>query len=272
MNSSNRITRETWANYLRELYKKQETEIEPDTPEIIINNDNRVEKEDVELALKKIKNRKSAGPDGITNELLKYGGDNLTEQLKILINKIIYHHRIPDEWRNSTTILLFKKGDKEVPANYRGINLFSTSLKLTTKIITNKINEYTSLADEQQGFRSGRSCTDAVFVIRQITEKSIEYNRPAFMCFIDLEKAFDRIQLEDVTQLLYDRQVPQNIIKTIENIYQANRLQTRIKAWFDYNMSTLNSEKSDTIFNEQKLHALEGPHCFLLKAVRKKLL
>ena len=48
------------------------------------------------------------------------------------------------------------------------------------------------------------------------------------MCFIDLEKAFDRIQLEDVTQLLYDRQVPQNIIKTIENIYQANTIQARI--------------------------------------------
>ena len=131
-------------NYLRELYKKQETEIEPNTPEIIINNDILVEKGDVELALKKLKNRKSAGPDGITNELLKYGGDNLTEQLKILINKIMYHHRIPDEWRNSTTILWFKKGDKEVPANYRGINLLLTLLKLTTKIIKNKINECTS--------------------------------------------------------------------------------------------------------------------------------
>ena len=48
------------------------------------------------------------------------------------------------------------------------------------------------------------------------------------MCFIDLEKAFDRIQLKDVTQLLYDRQVPQNIIKTIENIYQTNTIQARI--------------------------------------------
>ena len=44
------------------------------------------------------------------------------------------------------------------------------------------------------------------------------------MGFIDLEKAFDRIQLEDVTQLVYDRQVPQNIIKTIENIYKANTI------------------------------------------------
>ena len=38
--------------------------------------------------------------------------------------------------------------------NYRGIILLCTTLKLTTKIITNKINKRISLADEQQGFRS----------------------------------------------------------------------------------------------------------------------
>lgn len=51
---------------------------------------------------------------------------------------------------------LFKKCDKEMPADYRAINLLSTTLKLTIKIRTNKINEHTSLADELQGFRSGR--------------------------------------------------------------------------------------------------------------------
>ena len=48
------------------------------------------------------------------------------------------------------------------------------------------------------------------------------------MCFIDLEKAFDCIQLENVTQLLYEKPVPQNFIRTIENIYQANTIQARI--------------------------------------------
>ena len=101
---------------------------------------------------------------------------------------------------------------------HREINLLLTILKLTTKIITNKINERISLAGEQRGFRSGRSCVDTIFVMRQITEQSIEYNRPAFMCFIDLQKAFDRIQFKDIIHLLHERQIPHNIIKTIENI------------------------------------------------------
>lgn len=66
----------------------------------------------------------------------------------------------------------------------------------------NEQNERRS--EEQQGFRSGRSCTDAVFVIRQMTEKSIEYNKPAYMClYVDLEKAFDRVELKDVTSIIH---------------------------------------------------------------------
>ena len=144
--------------------------------------------------------RKCLGRDGIPSKLLKYGVESLI-QLTKLTQKIFYQQRIPNEWRTSTTILMFKKGDKKLTSNYRRIYLLSTLLKLLTKIITNKIN---GLQDKQQDFRSGRSCTDAVFVLRQITIKSIEYNKPAYICFIDLVKAFDRVRLKDIFHLLYD--------------------------------------------------------------------
>ena len=59
-------------------------------------------------------------------------------------------------------------------------------------------------------------------------KKVDEYNKPAYMYFIDLEKAFDRVQLRDVIHLLYNRQIPHNIIKTIKNIYTANEIQAKI--------------------------------------------
>lgn len=72
----------------------------------------------------------------------------LVQELTKLPNKILKYYTIPDEWRISTLLLLFKKGDKQEPTNYRGINLLSTTLKLITKIITNIINEHTYFADE----------------------------------------------------------------------------------------------------------------------------
>lgn len=149
--ASNRVAKETWVTYLKDLYKRQQRRNGPfhNTPQIITDDNIVINKEDVKEALKKLRNRKSPGLDGITNELLKYGGESITDQLTTLINKILHFHRIPDEWRISKTILLLKKGDKELPSNYRGINLLSTTLKLITKILTNKINEHISLRDEQ---------------------------------------------------------------------------------------------------------------------------
>ena len=163
-----------------------------------------------------------------TRGLLVNGGQIEGPTFYVKIKLLYTKYEIPDEWCSSIAILMFKKGDKKIPSNYRSINLLNTTLKLTTKILTNIINSMITLSDEQQGFRTGRSCTDAVFVMRQIMEKSIEYNRPAYLCFIDLEKAFDRVQLRDIIHLLYDRQIPHNLIKTIENIYTGNSAQAKV--------------------------------------------
>ena len=84
------------------------------------------------------------------------------------------------------------------------------------------------MQDEQQGFRTGRSCVDAIFVIRQLKEKAIEFNRPAYTCFVDFEKAFDRVRLEDVINTLHNRSIPLEIIKTVEDMYSNNYFEVRV--------------------------------------------
>ena len=81
---------------------------------------------------------------------------------------------------------------------------------------------------------------DAVFVLRQIVEKSIEYNKPALL-FIDLTKAFDRVRIEDIVHLLYKRDIPINIIQTTEDIYHDTTIQARI-----------NENLTDVIFHSQR--------------------
>jgi len=68
--------------------------------------------------------------------------------------------------------------------------------------------------EEQQGFRKNRSTTDAIFIIRQIVINRI----PAYMCFIDLSKAFDRVRLNDITAILRRGSIPEEIVRTIKNL------------------------------------------------------
>lgn len=47
-----------------------------------------------------------------------------------------------------------------------------------------------------------RSATDAIFVIKQVKENAIEDNTPAFICFVNRTKAFDKVKLGDVIRTL----------------------------------------------------------------------
>lgn len=63
---------------------------------------------------------------------------------------------------------------------------------------------------------------DAIFILRQLIEKSIEYNKPLFLCFVDLKQAFDRVRLDDVVGILQRRNVNAKILKVIKELNQNN--------------------------------------------------
>ncbi len=50
-----------------------------------------------------------------------------------------------------------------------------------------------SVGDEQGGFRKGRGCVDQIFAVKILVEKYLEKDRKLFAAFMDLEKAYDRI-------------------------------------------------------------------------------
>ena len=52
------------------------------------------------------------------------------------------------------------------------------------------------LDDTQCGLRPARSNTDPTFTLQQIFEKSWEYAKDVETCFLDLEKAYDRVTRE----------------------------------------------------------------------------
>lgn len=56
----------------------------------------------------------------------------------------------------------------------------------------------------QHGFRPGRSTADLVFALKTLLEKGWEWNKNKYIAFIDLEKAFDRINRERLSKIMGD--------------------------------------------------------------------
>ena len=52
------------------------------------------------------------------------------------------------------------------------------------------------IAEVQGGFRRGRGCTDQIFIVRQICEKYLGKGKDVYFAFLDLEKAYDRYNVE----------------------------------------------------------------------------
>ena len=145
-------------------------------------------------AIKKIKCRKTAGPSGIVAEMLKASGSVGLEVLAHLMKSVIAKGVVPADWRESIIVNLHKgKGDALDQGNYRSLKLTDHVMKLVEHVLERRIREMVDIDEMQFGFVSGRSATNAVFIVRQLQEKYLAVKKPLFFVFVDLEKAFDRV-------------------------------------------------------------------------------
>jgi hypothetical protein len=69
-----------------------------------------------------------------------------------------------------------KKRKQKDCVNYRGISVTSVTSRLYGKIFRDLIEEEDK-DEEQSGFRTGRSCTDNVFCIKQVIEKGMQQTK-----------------------------------------------------------------------------------------------
>ncbi|XGW07248.1 hypothetical protein V3C99_017076 [Haemonchus contortus] len=81
---------------------------------------------------------------------------------------------------------------------------------------------------EQAGFRRNYSTIDHIHVIRQLIEKSTEYNIPLYFAFIDYFKAFDSVEHESLWKSLFCQGVHPKIIRLLSNIYKSAKVNIKI--------------------------------------------
>jgi sorting nexin-29 len=120
-----------------------------------------------------LKNWKAPGSDSIPSKLIKYWGKQLNYAMVKICQKIWRDEHVPMSWNEAIIISLYKKGDKTVCKNYRGISLLNSAYKIFSKILLNRLESYVeeNLGEYQCGFRKGRSTIEQLSVIGQIIEK-----------------------------------------------------------------------------------------------------
>ena len=75
------------------------------------------------------------------------------------------------------------------------------------------------LSENQFGIRKNKGCSDAIFILRQLQEKHIEWNTPLYMAFIDQENAFDRVVREELWKCLAERSIFGELLRVVQSLF-----------------------------------------------------
>ena len=125
--------------------------------------------------------------------------------------------------------------------------------KLYTGILNSRIVSYMEnegiYADEQNGFRAKRSCSDHLFTLTFIIHNRKSSGQATYVAYIDAEKAFDKIHRE---LLLYKAMIDglgEKMYNALKNIYtgsySAVNLNSHVTDWFECKVILFRQHYSD---------------------------
>ncbi|KAK3536457.1 hypothetical protein QTP86_012613 [Hemibagrus guttatus] len=218
-----------WKEYFEELMNEEnEREKRVEGVNSVEQEVDKIRKDEVRKALKRMKSGKAVGPDDILVEVWKCLGEAAVEFLANLFNRVLESERMPEEWRRSVLVPIFKnKGDVQSCSNYRGIKLMSHTMKLWKRVVEARLRKVVEICEQQYGFMPRKSTTDAIFALRILMEKYRDGQRELHCVFVDLEKAYDRVPREELWYCMRKSGVAEKYVRVVQDMYVRSRTVVR---------------------------------------------
>ena len=208
-----------WKEYVSKLYDDPNR---PEAEEIVIEEEGRdFSIQEVIKAIKRMKNGKASGIDEIKTEHLKALNEDGLNKLTEICNEIYNTGYIPKELRHSLFITIPKKKNAQLCSEHRTISLMSHITKIILGIIIDRNRDKIDgeISDSQSGFRPGIGTREGIFNIRTIFDKMLALKKKVYACFIDYEKAFDRVYHSTLMKILSEINIHSKDRRIIQNLY-----------------------------------------------------
>jgi hypothetical protein len=165
---------------------------------------------------------KAPGVDGIPPGLLKLLSDEWLILLTFVFNAV-FNGTYPTCWDSARMINIFKKGDRMQPQNYRGISIMSAMAKLYDMVLAERFILWYKPREEQAGAQKGRSCDEQILTIRLLIDVARKQKTPLFLCFIDFEKAYDRVSRYQLMKRLDEKGCGTKYLNALQQSYSRTK-------------------------------------------------
>ncbi|KAK3514795.1 hypothetical protein QTP70_032195, partial [Hemibagrus guttatus] len=191
-----------WKEYLEDLLNPTDTPSveEPEAEDSKV--DSFITQAEVTEVVQQLLGGKAPGMDEIRPEYFKSLDVVGLSWLTRLCNIVWWSGTVPLDWATGVVVPLFKKGDRRVCSNYRGITLLSLPGKVYSRVLERNV--------------------------QPVFEGSWEFAQPVHMCFVDLEKEFDRVPHGILWEVLWEYGVRGPLLRALRSLYNRSRSLVRI--------------------------------------------
>ena len=144
-----------------------------------------------------LKPKTSTGVDSVSNKLLKFVKNVISEPLSIKINQMLKSGIFSDSLKISKIVPLYKKDDDTNLSNYRPISLLPSISKIFEKVILEQLSTHLDnnnlIHKHQYGFKKHHSTEYAALHIVDYLNYELDLKNTPINLYLDLSKAFDSL-------------------------------------------------------------------------------
>jgi len=80
----------------------------------------------------------------------------------------------------------------------------------------------------QFGFMPGKGTIDAVFILWRLQEEYLDKPKKLYMCFVELERAFDRVPRKVLDWAMRKRGIPEAMVRAVMSLYEGAKTRVRV--------------------------------------------
>ena len=181
---------------------------------------------ELDYHINKLANNK-ATPTLLINECIKILNNETKNDIKVLFNRILQEKTIPNNWKKSKTLPIFKnRGSILDINNYRPITLTPAMYKLFMSIINDRLTKLFEnnniFHPNQNGFRKNRSTFNNIYNLIETIQDSKTNKKSLGLCYLDLNKCYDSIEHWVIEYILNLYGINSEFTELITNIYSNN--------------------------------------------------
>lgn len=152
--------------------------------------------EELDYAIKRLKNGTALGPDGITVEAWKLACRAMPQKILDMYNDLLHRRLFPRNWKKASVVLIPKVGkDPSLSSSFRHICLLDVAGKMLETLLTQRLDAELesegAISPRQHGFMKKRSTVTAMSALKEKIQES-SMKRKAIVT-VDVKNAFNSV-------------------------------------------------------------------------------